>query len=77
METDLKIEFKFSELFWNIELLYNWTNTMNLFGTDGVRGEAGSFLTAAMAMRIAMAAGIYFKKWVAGACGNRHKAPGY
>ena len=33
-----------------------------LFGTDGVRGEAGSFLTAQMAMRIAMAAGIYFKK---------------
>ena len=33
-----------------------------LFGTDGVRGEAGSFLSATMAMRIAMAAGIYFKK---------------
>ena len=33
-----------------------------LFGTDGVRGEAGSFLTAQMAMRIAMAAGIYFKQ---------------
>lgn len=31
-----------------------------LFGTDGVRGEAGSFLTAMMAMRVAMAAGIYF-----------------
>lgn len=35
---------------------------MKLFGTDGVRGEAGSFLTAEMAMRVAMAAGIYFKK---------------
>jgi len=33
-----------------------------LFGTDGVRGKAGSFLSATMAMRIAMAAGIYFKK---------------
>ncbi|WP_321777158.1 phosphoglucosamine mutase [Sulfurimonas sp.] len=32
-----------------------------LFGTDGVRGEAGSFLTASMAMKVAMAAGIYFK----------------
>lgn len=35
---------------------------MKLFGTDGVRGEAGSFLTAQMAMKVAMAAGIYFKK---------------
>ena len=35
---------------------------MKLFGTDGVRGEAGSFLTAQLAMRTAMAAGIYFKK---------------
>ncbi|WP_294962860.1 phosphoglucosamine mutase [Sulfurimonas sp.] len=34
---------------------------MKLFGTDGVRGEAGSFLSAPLAMRIAMAAGIYFK----------------
>lgn len=34
---------------------------MKLFGTDGVRGEAGSFLTAELAMRIAMAAGIYFR----------------
>lgn len=34
---------------------------MKLFGTDGVRGEAGSFLSAEMAMRIAMAAGIHFK----------------
>ena len=33
-----------------------------LFGTDGVRGEAGSYLSATMAMRVAMAAGIYFKK---------------
>ncbi|MEA1983640.1 MAG: phosphoglucosamine mutase [Campylobacterota bacterium] len=35
---------------------------MKLFGTDGVRGEAGSFLTAGLAMRVAMAAGIYFKE---------------
>ncbi|SFV60056.1 Phosphoglucosamine mutase [hydrothermal vent metagenome] len=34
---------------------------MKLFGTDGVRGEAGTFLTAHLAMRIAMAAAIYFK----------------
>lgn len=34
---------------------------MKLFGTDGVRGEAGTFLTAELAMKIAMAAGIYFK----------------
>lgn len=34
---------------------------MKLFGTDGVRGEAGTFLTATLAMRVAMAAGIYFK----------------
>ncbi|MCI4406554.1 MAG: phosphoglucosamine mutase [Sulfuricurvum sp.] len=35
---------------------------MKLFGTDGVRGEAGSFLTAELAMRVAMAAGIYFSE---------------
>ncbi len=35
---------------------------MKLFGTDGVRGEAGSFLSAELAMRVAMAAGIYFKE---------------
>ena len=34
---------------------------MKLFGTDGVRGQAGSFLTAELAMKVAMAAGIYFK----------------
>lgn len=34
---------------------------MKLFGTDGVRGEAGSFLSATLAMRVAMAAAIYFK----------------
>ncbi len=34
---------------------------MKLFGTDGVRGEAGSFLNASLAMRVAMAAAIYFK----------------
>jgi phosphoglucosamine mutase len=35
---------------------------MKLFGTDGVRGEAGSFLSAAVAMKLAMAAGVYLKK---------------
>ena len=35
---------------------------MKLFGTDGVRGEAGTFLSASLAMKVAMAAGIYFKK---------------
>ena len=35
---------------------------MKLFGTDGVRGEAGSFLTAGLAMRVAKGAGIYFKR---------------
>jgi len=35
---------------------------MKLFGTDGVRGKAGEKLTAAVAMRLAMAAGIYFRK---------------
>ena len=36
---------------------------MKLFGTDGVRGEAGAFLTAEMAMKVAMATGIYLKKY--------------
>ncbi len=35
---------------------------MKLFGTDGVRGKAGEKLTAMLAMRLAMAAGIYFRK---------------
>ncbi len=35
---------------------------MELFGTDGVRGKAGKKLNAFMAMRLAMAAGIYFRK---------------
>ncbi len=35
---------------------------MKLFGTDGVRGKAGKFLHAELAMRVAMAAGVYFKK---------------
>ncbi|TNB55360.1 phosphoglucosamine mutase [Campylobacter helveticus] len=34
---------------------------MKLFGTDGVRGKAGEFLDSFLAMRLAMAAGIYFK----------------
>ena len=35
---------------------------MKLFGTDGIRGKAGKFLSAFMAMRIAMSSGIFFKK---------------
>ena len=35
---------------------------MRLFGTDGVRGRAGKKLNAQTAMRLAMAAGIYFRK---------------
>jgi len=35
---------------------------MKLFGTDGVRGKAGSKLDAMTSMRLAMAAGIYFRK---------------
>ena len=35
---------------------------MKYFGTDGVRGKAGDELTAELAMKIAMAAGIYFRK---------------
>ena len=35
---------------------------MKLFGTDGVRGKAGKKLDAMTAMRLAMAAGIYFRK---------------
>ncbi len=35
---------------------------MKLFGTDGVRGKAGEFLDAMTALKLAQAAGIYFKK---------------
>ncbi|WP_419770790.1 MAG: phosphoglucosamine mutase [Candidatus Marinarcus sp.] len=35
---------------------------MKLFGTDGVRGQAGDFLDAMTAMKLAMAAGIFFRK---------------
>jgi len=35
---------------------------MKLFGTDGIRGKAGKFLTSSMALRVAMSAGIFFKK---------------
>ncbi len=34
---------------------------MNLFGTDGVRGEAGKDLSALKALRLGLAAGIYFR----------------
>ncbi len=36
---------------------------MKLFGTDGVRGMAGEKINAMLAMRLAMAAGIYFRKY--------------
>ncbi|MBR8461354.1 phosphoglucosamine mutase [Campylobacter sp. faydin G-24] len=36
---------------------------MKLFGTDGVRGKAGEKLSAQTSMRLAMAAGIYFRKY--------------
>lgn len=36
---------------------------MKLFGTDGVRGKAGEKLSAQTSMRLAMAAGIYFRKF--------------
>ena len=36
---------------------------MELFGTDGVRGKAGKKVSALDAMRLAMATGIYFKKF--------------
>ena len=36
---------------------------LKLFGTDGVRGKAGVKVTAMSAMRLAMATGIYFKKF--------------
>ena len=35
---------------------------MKLFGTDGVRGEAGKFLTAELCLKLAMSVGIYFRK---------------
>ena len=35
---------------------------MKLFGTDGVRGKAGEFLDAMTVLKLAKAAGIYFRK---------------
>ncbi len=35
---------------------------MKLFGTDGVRGKAGEFLDVITAVKLAKAAGLYFKK---------------
>jgi len=35
---------------------------MKLFGTDGVRGKAGTFLDAMTALKLAQAAGIYFRQ---------------
>jgi phosphoglucosamine mutase len=37
--------------------------TLELFGTDGVRGKAGKKVSAVNAMRLAMATGIYFKQF--------------
>ena len=36
---------------------------MKLFGTDGVRGKAGKKISALNTMRLAMATGIYFRKY--------------
>ncbi|MEA3418738.1 MAG: phosphoglucosamine mutase [Campylobacterota bacterium] len=36
---------------------------MELFGTDGVRGKAGKKISAANAMKLAMATGIYFRQF--------------
>lgn len=36
---------------------------MKLFGTDGVRGKAGEFLDAITVLKLAKAAGIYFRKF--------------
>lgn len=36
---------------------------VTLFGTDGVRGKAGKKISAVSAMRLAMATGVYFKKF--------------
>jgi len=36
---------------------------LELFGTDGVRGKAGEKVSAANAMKLAMATGIYFKQF--------------
>jgi len=38
-------------------------NTLELFGTDGVRGKAGKKVSAVNAMRLAMATGMYFKQF--------------
>jgi phosphoglucosamine mutase len=35
---------------------------LKLFGTDGVRGFAGEFLSAELSLKLGMAAGIYFRK---------------
>lgn len=35
---------------------------MKLFGTDGVRGKAGEFLDVITVIKLAQAAGIYFRK---------------
>ncbi len=36
---------------------------MKLFGTDGVRGKAGEKISALNSLKLAMATGIYFKKF--------------
>ena len=35
---------------------------MKIFGTDGVRGKAGVDITAMVALRLGIAAGLYFQR---------------
>jgi phosphoglucosamine mutase len=46
-----------------MNLIYFRGMTLELFGTDGVRGKAGKKVSAMNAMRLAMATGIYFKQF--------------
>jgi phosphoglucosamine mutase len=46
-----------------IKSIYFRGDSLELFGTDGVRGKAGKKVSAMNAMRLAMATGIYFKQF--------------
>ena len=46
-----------------MNIIYFRGMTLELFGTDGVRGKAGKKVSAMNAMRLAMATGIYFKQF--------------
>ena len=46
-----------------MNIIYFRGMTVELFGTDGVRGKAGKKVSAINAMRLAMATGIYFKQF--------------